>query len=517
LEQRLQIKERKSLKRVVSGTMLMLLMASMLTLAFNIQPVRARTMAVPDNYPTIQQAINHANEEDVILVKAGTYWENVVVNKTISLLGQDAESTIIDGNMTSDCVSVTADHVKISGFTIRNGGSKPYTAYASIRLFSIGNIILNNILTGSWCGVWMEHYSDYNLIANNTIMENLNGIAGEIWHNTKILSNVIKNNLMGIWIGPYSQNNVISFNNITEQWSEGIMMMQSSNNTFEGNNVMDNNQADFWAGITVGFQKGFSSGNRFFHNNIANIGKQVELLQGESEPIIWDDGYPSGGNYWSDYFAKYPNATEIDRTGIGNTPYVMDGNNIDHYPLMKPWAPTRPAINATIDIDPDILNLKIEGQWISAYIELPKGYNVTNINVSTLMLNSAVLAELSPTAVEDHDSDGSPDLMVKFNRTAVTDFILSEGIKHGNVTLTITGRLYDGTLFEGSDVIRARMPGDVNCDGKVEVTDLAMVCAAFGSYTGHSRWNSIADENGDNRIDVMDIALVTGNFGKTYL
>jgi len=290
-------------------------------------------------YAAIQEAINVPETLDghTVFVEAGTYYENLVVNKTVSLFGENIDTTIIDGSETGDCVNVTASSTKISGFTIRNGGSKPFTAYASVRLFTSGNTILNNNLISSWCGVWMKHYSDYNLIANNTIMGNLNGIAGEIWHNTKIIGNTIKDNLMGIWIGPYSQNNIISFNNINGHWSEGIMMMQSSNNTFEGNNIVDNNQGGSWAGITIGFQKGFSSGNKFFHNNIANMGKQIEL-QGESEPVIWDDGYPSGGNYWSDYTGvdyhsgTYQNETGSD--GVGDTPYTVDVNNQDNYPLM---------------------------------------------------------------------------------------------------------------------------------------------------------------------------------------
>jgi hypothetical protein len=58
----------------------------------------------------------------------------------------------------------------------------------------------------------------------------------------------------------------------------------------------------------------------------------------------WDDGYPSGGNYWSDYLTKYPHAAEIDGSGIWNTPYVIDGNNTDHYPLAKKTARALPII-----------------------------------------------------------------------------------------------------------------------------------------------------------------------------
>jgi hypothetical protein len=145
------------------------------------------------------------------------------------------------------------------------------------------------------------------------------------------------------------------------------------------------------------------------------------------------------------------------------------------------------VISAQVDVDPDALNLRSKGGWITAYIELPEGYDVADINVSTTMLNDTIPAELSPTAIDDYDNDGVPDLMVKFNRTAVSELILSEGIKYGNVTLTITGKLNDGTVFDGSDIIRVRMPRDINCDGIVDVRDVAAAASAFGSYLGHPR------------------------------
>jgi len=302
---------------------------------------------VPDDYPTIQEAINAATEGDTIFVRNGTYYENVVLNKSVSLIGENKVTTIIDGNMNATVVAVTADNVTISQFTIRNGGKR----YAGISLSSSGNNITDNILWNNWCGISFEHYSAYNVIADNNITNNLNGVVGELWYDSMIIGNTLKDNLLGIWMGPYSSRNTIAFNDITNHWSEGISMWQSSNNTFEGNNITDNNRGGHWAGITIGFQVGFSSGNKFFHNNIANNGKQIDL-QGQEEPIMWDDGYPSGGNYWSDYTGvdkfsgPYQNETGSD--GIGDTPYIIDENNRDRYPLTEPedqWVPPpRPQI-----------------------------------------------------------------------------------------------------------------------------------------------------------------------------
>jgi len=114
------------------------------------------------------------------------------------------------------------------------------------------------------------------------------------------------------------------------------------------------------------------------------------------------------------------------------------------------------VITATIDIDPDTLNLKSKGKWITCYIELPSGYDVNNIDLSTILLNHLVPAQLEPTEIGDYDEDTIPDLMVKFNRADVCS-LLSLG---NEVEITITGALVDGIhQFEGSDTIRVISEG----------------------------------------------------------
>jgi len=169
-----------------------------------------------------------------------------------------------------------------------------------------------------------------------------------------------------------------------------------------------------------------------------------------------------------------------------------------------------------LDIDPEILNLRSKGKWITGYIELPEGYDVADINVSTILLNDTFPAESTPTAIGDYDNDGVSDLTVKFNRTAVSEFIFSEGIKYGIATLTITGKLNNGTVFGGSDIIRVRMPGDINCDGIVGVRDVVSAASALGSHAGQARWNPNADENEDGIINAKDLCMVARDFNKSY-
>ena len=129
-------------RRTVSVIMLTLLLTSMLTLAFNIQPVKARTIVVPDDYLTIQEAINNANAGDTVFVRNGTYYEHVCVNTTVSIAGQDRTTTTIDGNQTGTVVTVTADNVNISGFTVQNGE-------AGLDLAGDGNTVTSSMFSSN--------------------------------------------------------------------------------------------------------------------------------------------------------------------------------------------------------------------------------------------------------------------------------------------------------------------------------------------------------------------------------
>ncbi|MCK5560221.1 MAG: LamG domain-containing protein [Thermoplasmata archaeon] len=108
------------------------------------------------------------------------------------------------------------------------------------------------------------------------------------------------------------------------------------------------------------------------------------------------------------------------------------------------------SIEATIDLDPDTLNLKSKGKWLTAYIELPEGYDVNDIDQTTISL-AYTLFEVGG---EYGEFDTSCSLMMKFDRQAVID-ILSPG----EVELTITDQLYDGQTFSGTDTITVISPG----------------------------------------------------------
>ena len=105
-------------------------------------------------------------------------------------------------------------------------------------------------------------------------------------------------------------------------------------------------------------------------------------------------------------------------------------------------------LQAIVEISPNTLNINSSGNWITGFIEVP-GYYPESIDISTVILNDAIRAEARPFGIDDHDENGMPDLMVKFNRSEVRKIVMIGDI----ITLYITGKV-DGATFSGNTSIR---------------------------------------------------------------
>jgi parallel beta-helix repeat protein len=105
----------------------------------------------------------------------------------------------------------------------------------------------------------------------------------------------------------------------------GIILHYSGYFSIYGNNIT-NNEYGIWLA--------HSPANSVYHNNFVNNTEQVYRVDLTN---VWDNDYPSGGNYWSDYEEMYPEAEELNGSGIWGTPYLIDENNQDNYPLMSLW------------------------------------------------------------------------------------------------------------------------------------------------------------------------------------
>jgi hypothetical protein len=117
------------------------------------------------------------------------------------------------------------------------------------------------------------------------------------------------------------------------------------------------------------------------------------------------------------------------------------------------------TINAVVSVEPDTLNLKSQGKWVACYIELPEGYDVNDIDFSSIKLNDTIAIDYSaPIIVDDHDNDGITDLDVKFDRSCVIEWLEAtdcsrDGINDYDVTFEVTGEITEAT-FVGCDIIK---------------------------------------------------------------
>ncbi|MCK5291238.1 MAG: hypothetical protein KAR39_04370 [Thermoplasmata archaeon] len=161
----------------------------------------------------------------------------------------------------------------------------------------------------------------------------------------------------------------------------------------------------------------------------------------------------------------WKNVTVDSEGRVGFLPSLaMDLDNIPHISYIDltdnllMYATKKKQIKARIDIDPDTLNLRSRGKWVTCYIELPAEYDPRDINASTILLNNTLRPELDPkygfvrseeSYIVDHDGNGIYERMVKFGRQKVID-MLGQG---GLAELTVVGHMNDGTQFEGSDTI----------------------------------------------------------------
>jgi len=171
------------------------------------------------DYTNIQYAIDNATEGDTIRVWEGVYYENVVVNKTVSLVGNGSESTAIRGDETGNVVDITANRVNMSGFTV--SGSKKEDYNAGIMVESSYNNISGMKCTDNVFGIYLDR-SYYSIIANNIFILNIgHWNSGNALYLNSAWNNIIANNtcsgsLQSITLNGYLQNNTFRDNRMTD-------------------------------------------------------------------------------------------------------------------------------------------------------------------------------------------------------------------------------------------------------------------------------------------------------------
>lgn len=320
-------------RKTVSGIMLTMLLTGMSILAFNIQPAKTEptTIIVPDDYEKIQWAIGNASIGDTIYVRVGTYYENVIVDKSVSLVGENKHSTIIDGNGIGTVMYITANDVSVTGFTIQGSGYGGWHSGIWVD-HSSGNNISQNIVTNNQAGILLKYSSDNNVTVNTAIFNSYDGICLYSSSDNTVAGNIASNSMYGIALTFFSGGNTVAGNDASNNEYGISLWYDSDSNRVTGNNISNNDN-----GIYL-FDSNF---NLIFHNNF--IDNTIQAYSGESTNV-WDNNYPSCGNYWSDYTDKDffigPGQNQPGSDGIWDHPYVIDDYNQDRYPIMNLWTPS---------------------------------------------------------------------------------------------------------------------------------------------------------------------------------
>jgi parallel beta-helix repeat protein len=284
----------------------------------------------PGNFTTIQDAINSSSDGDTVFVydDHAPYYEDVVINVSIHLLGENRNTTMIEGGTFT--VSILVDGVTVSGFRISCAGD-------------------------FWNCCGFHVLSDGNTISRNNIMNNhrMNGVFLDRASYNTVSGNLIENNQFhGIRV-EYASHNIIQENMIVKNKGYGIYLYEVQDSTIVGNTVRDS----FFDGIMLG---GYCCNNQLYHNNFIDNPGNANDVTGN----IWDNG--SSGNYWSDYTGADGNGD-----GIGDTPYLIPGNmSQDRFPLMEPFKnhPVDVAITITGGVG---LMVVVRNQGIDDFLQVP--------------------------------------------------------------------------------------------------------------------------------------------------
>jgi len=385
-----------------------------------------KTIIVPDDCQTVTSAIAMATSGDTIVVKSGTYNERTLeINKALTISSEvpyqakimlHPPSHIINiwgANVTQydNCITIQADNVKFSGFEIWSEGgdvsangnqiqiaSNTFDSQTHIQLEitgngsqAVNNTLSNLVITGTnqiaaYNSVGSITVSGSSNVAANNIVGDLsligsnssiigNSIGGRIQLDNADFNQIINNTIItsgtvGILLGfdqpPKGGSYNVFAGNIVEGaklW--GVLLGKGNYNVFYGNLIANNGGLGHDGyGLAIGGNHLEVNNNLFYQNIFINNSKNFAT----NWEVIGSNFFDNGtiGNYWDDYLTKYPDATQIGNSGIGNTPYLVYGNISDNFPLLT--KPNIPPIDVPIQ---SLLNSTASPNATSAVPELP--------------------------------------------------------------------------------------------------------------------------------------------------
>ena len=426
------------------------------------------TIQVPQDYKSVQAAIDAAAPGSTIIIAPGVYNESLVINKTLTIVGKLGSEPIFTGGGSGIAVTLLA------------GASGSVIAGITITSWDEG-ILINN---ASGCKIYDNIMS---LINKDGIV-----LQGTSAVNNQIYSNIFQQNGVAVYLTSSAYNSTVS-QNIISLSSTGLKI-ETSGNTICGNMFSYN---------LVGINMTNSDNNKIFHNTFA--GNPAQVLIFTSTGNVWDDGYPSGGNYWSDQggpdLYSGPSQNQPGSDGIVDTSYTVAIGNVDRYPLIHgahdvgiasyTMSKTVVGRGRTLRMVLRILNYGMydENLHVAAYA-----------NASIVVMQSVALTKGSYIIVA-LEWNTSSFAYGNYTMSAYSQPTSGE-------TNTADNSLMCGTVCVG-------IPGDVNGDGTVDIYDAITLGNSFLATSDSRNWNANADITNDNVVDIYDAITLANNYGKT--
>ena len=447
----------------------LLLSLIVLAILFYPVPVYAKTISVPQDYSTIQAAIDAAKKGDIIHVSSGIYYENVIINQEITLIGENKTTTIIDCQQAGDVIHVDVDYVTITGFTIRNGdnGIRVLGTIGSINVTD--NIIKNNRYGISLIGDDTTPTTD-NIIVDNTFENNTNVSVSMIFGLSNTVSqNDISGSAYGIDLA-LTNTTTIQDNRLTNN-SYSIYINRCTNNSVINNTGIDNSFCIILA---------YSDNILIRNNRINGSVYAIQLYGSHSNTLLYN--FISENPTYSIYLAYSDsnNVTDntISRSDWGLTLYDSSSNTF------KSNIISYNTFGITTTLSPN--NIIYQNDFIENVDQITRDFTSTNI----WSQNERGNYWSDYTGVDDGSGgrvagDGVGDTLIP--HLGEDNYPLMNPV-HG-------------------------LLGDIDGDGDVDRYDFGILAGAYGSSEGDPNYLPEADLDSDGDVDRYDFGIFAANYG----
>jgi parallel beta-helix repeat protein len=466
-----------------------------------------------DGYGVVFQAVQFASAVNNLLknnTQSGIYMygcflgqvnSNVIEYNQVGITLQSSLDTKIDGNQVLGNVHegillMGSPSSDVGANTVLNNSWEGMSFQNSANSTLNANVVYHNMRFG----IWLQDSPQVTILNSNVSSNALDGIYLRGSDGSRILNSVLNGNGDAGCRLFFSDLVALGQNNITNN-REGVRIFLSNDNTINDNRLLKN--------IEYGINIYNSTRNKLYHNNfINNTVQNAKVLNASS---VWDDSYPDGGNYWSDYLGldSYwgPKQDQPGADGIGDTPHIIDSDNMDKYPLVIP------ARFHDLSLEKLVLPSN------EVYVGWVFSVNVTVKNVGGYVENANVSAYYGGLVIQTRQLNnltvGSSSTVSMLWDTSSLPQCRTYDVK-AEVTIVAGDTHIEDNIYDFG-LVKVKVVGDVNSDGKINILDIFAIATAFGSKVGGSNYKINYDMNLDHAINILDLAKAALNFNKVCL